>query len=121
MHKFFLTALLAACGWSCTKVVDATDVDVPTISYQNDIAPLIAANCTQSGCHGDVQTEEFNLLSYGAVNRLVSPGKPHSSELYEVIRLYSGEKAMPPKPNQPLSDYQIGQIYVWILQGALDN
>ena len=120
MRNLFATALLLGLASSCTTTVQP-DVAIPTVSYQHDIAPIIAANCAQSGCHGSERTEKFNLLSYTALSRLVTPNQPHNSELYEVIRLYSGEKAMPPSPNEPLTDSQIGQIYVWILQGATEN
>lgn len=119
MHKLFVI-LLTGCISACTTLVEPT-AEVPTVSYKKDIAPIIASNCGQSGCHGDARTERFNLLSYAELSRLVEPNKPHGSELYKVVRLYTGESAMPPKPNLPLSDSQIGQIYVWILQGATDN
>lgn len=120
MHKLFLATLLLGLLSACTTLVEPT-AEVPTVSYQKDIAPIIASNCGQPGCHGDSQTESFNLLSYAELSRLVEANKPHNSRLYNVIRLYTGGNAMPPPPNQPLSDTQIGQIYVWILQGATDN
>ena len=121
MQKLLALFLLIGFISSCTTIAVEPTVEIPTVSYKNDIAPLIASNCGQSGCHGAERTEKFNLLSYTELAQLVEPNKPHSSELYKVIRLYSGEEAMPPKPNLPLSDTQIGQIYVWILQGATDN
>lgn len=105
---------------SCKTITVEPDAVVPTVSYQNDIAPIIAANCGQANCHGTDQPKKFNLLTYSALSRLVQPNKPHQSELYNVIRLYEGG-AMPPSPNNPLSDEQIAQIYVWILQGATNN
>ena len=121
MRILFLIPLLVALISACTTISVEPTADIPTVSYKNDIAPIIVSNCAQSGCHGAERTEKFNLLSYAQLARLVEPNKPHSSELYKVIRLYSGEEAMPPKPNLPLTDAQIGQIYVWILQGATDN
>ncbi len=113
--------LLLALG-ACTQQVDPS-ADIPVLSYQTDISPIISANCAlTSGCHsGD--GELFPMLTYDdVINRCgVQPGKPHSSKLYDVIRLYSGESAMPPPPSAPLTDEQIATIYVWILQGAKDN
>ena len=114
-----LTLLLLSLVASCTTQT-ALDSTVPTVSYTNDIAPIIAANCAQPGCHGSERPEKFSLLDYVELASLVTPYKPHSSELYQVIRLYEGD-AMPPAPNAPLSDAQIAQIYVWILQGAPFN
>ncbi len=113
-----LITVLAACT---VEPVDPS-ADIPTQSFQADIFPIISANCSLAGCHG-ANDEEFPLLNYDDVINYceVEPGKPHNSELYEVIRLLSGEEAMPPKPNQALTDKQIGAIYVWILQGAKNN
>ena len=120
--KKLLTASLLFIGmiYSCTTILVDPEVPIPTVSYQNDISPIIAANCGQPGCHGSEKTEKFNLLSYAELSKLAVPYKPHNSKLNNVIRSYSGN-VMPPKPNNPLSDTQIGQIYVWILQGATDN
>ncbi len=120
MYKLFIPSLLLlGLVYSCTTTVEP-DAPIPTVSYKTDIAPIIAANCGQDNCHGSVDPEKFNLLSYPSLSRLVKANSPHQSELYNVIRLYDiGE--MPPKPNQPLTDEQIAQIYVWILQGASDN
>lgn len=121
MRTQFVIPLFVTLITACTTISVEPTADIPTVSYKNDIAPIIVSNCTQSGCHGAERTEKFNLLSYGQLARLVEPNKPHSSELYKVIRLYTGEEAMPPKPDLPLTDAQIGQIYVWILQGATYN
>lgn len=108
-------------GSCITQQVDPT-ADLPAVSYQTDISPIVSANCTQSGCHG-TNDRQFSLTSYDDVIQRcdVKAGKPHDSKLYEVIRLYTGESAMPPGPNEPLTDEQIGLIYVWILQGAKNN
>jgi len=120
MYKLLSIAALIWLSTSCTTITVDPDAVIPTVSYKNDIAPIIAANCGQSGCHGTERTEKFNLLSYPALSRLVTANQPHSSQLYDVIRRYDSN-AMPPSPNNPLSDVQIGQIYVWILQGATEN
>ena len=119
MHKLLAIVLLIGLTYSCTTLVQS-DAAIPTVSYQKDIAPIILANCGQSNCHGSDNTRRFNLLSYSELSRLVVPNQPHNSRLYNVIRLYD-DNAMPPKSYDPLSDTQIGQIYIWILQGATEN
>ena len=116
---FFLLLLCSGLFFACTTSVEL-DPAVPTVSYSKDIAPIIAGNCAQRGCHGTENPRKFSLTSYGELSRLTTAGKPHGSELYNVIRTY-GDGAMPPSPNNALTDNQIGLIYVWILQGANDN
>lgn len=125
MHSVKLIPLLAGLAFlsSCiTQQVDPT-ADLPNISYQTDISPIISANCAYSGCHDGGGNELFSLATYDELIRHsgVKAGKPHDSRLYDVIRQYTGESAMPPSPNEPLSDEQIATIYVWILQGAKNN
>src|SRR3982751_5371220 len=48
---------------------------------------------------------------------LVKPGKPDKSKLMEVIS-GSGEEAMPPPPDAPLTTEQVDLISQWITEGA---
>lgn len=108
----FMLILLFAGAFACTTKVEP-DPDLPVVSYHSDIAPIINSNCTlNSECHG-------GQLNYNDLREWVQPGDPYNSELYKIIRSYT--QGMPPKPNNPLTDEQIAQIYVWILQGATDN
>ena len=120
MFKLLSIVLLIWLSAACTTISVEPDAAIPTVSYKNDIAPIIASNCGQPRCHGTEEPRGFSLLSYEHLSRLVTPIQPHNSQLYNVIRVY-GSSAMPPAPANPLSDVQIGQIYVWILQGATDN
>lgn len=121
-RSFQTILLLATLGFAaCVTEVEPT-ADIPAVGYQRDIAPIISANCAVPACH-DGSGEEASLIGYDNLIKHggVRPGDAHGSELYEVVRLYIGEKAMPPAPYLPLTDEQIGLIYVWILQGAKDN
>jgi hypothetical protein len=105
----------------CTTKVDPT-ADIPVVSFNTDVLPVLSANCALSGCHNGGNGELGSLLSYNDVISYghVKAGDAHGSNLYKVCNLYVGN-VMPPKPSDPLSDEQIGLIYVWILQGAKDN
>ena len=94
----------------------------PPMSFIKDVQPIILGNCTQSGCHGTSNTQEFTLLSYDDVIRhgRVRAGDALKSKLYQVIIENDAEDRMP-KDNPPLSEVQIKTIYLWIEQGALDN
>ena len=93
---------------------------VPEISYSQKIQPIIASNCSYSGCHDDGGRHVFSLVSYDDVikNGDVKAGNPHSSKLYNVITNH-GEKLMP--PDAPLSSQDIESVYIWIAQGAKNN
>ncbi|NTW34075.1 MAG: hypothetical protein HGB12_15905 [Bacteroidetes bacterium] len=53
---------------------------------------------------------------------IVKAGNPSESKLYKVlIASPNSEEFMPPSPYLPLTSDQIGLIYWWISQGALDN
>jgi len=94
-----------------------------TVSYAQHIQPIINSNCTQSGCHGLQNQEQFGLLTYSDLMKhteIVS-GSPEKSGLYNVIRTYNAQKIMPTKPYAPLTEKQIQLIYIWIGEGALNN
>lgn len=91
---------------------------VPEVCFETQILPVIQSSCTMSGCHTG-NNELVALNTYENLRRLVEPGKPMQSKLHKVItanRIL--ESAMPPKPQQALSNTQIDAITIWILQGA---
>ena len=94
-----------------------------TVKYSTDIAPIIISNCTQSSCHGNINTKKFKLLTYDDVIKHceVNAGSPEKSKLYSVITTYNSSEIMPTQPYSQLTDKQIQKIYVWIGQGASNN
>ena len=46
----------------------------PEVSFVNEVQPLIASNCTQSGCHGAVNPEQFTLITYEEIMAHVKAG-----------------------------------------------
>jgi len=93
--------------------------DAPTISFKDDVQPIIISNCTQAGCHGK-DGREFTLISYNDIAGHVHAGSPHGSSLYKAITA-NAIGTMPPSPNPRLTDVDIKTIYLWIAQGANDN
>lgn len=121
--KFPLLSILALGVFfaSCQQEVSPSG-ELPAISFNQKVMPIIAAGCTASGCHGAERTEEFTLLSYDDVMRHgdVKAGDARGSKIYRVITTPTGA-VMPPPPNEPLSDEQTALVYLWILQGAKNN
>lgn len=99
----------------------ATTCSPDTAYFVNDIMPIIASNCTMSGCH-DVASHADGvvLTTYQSIFRYVSPGNAGNSKLYKVIIRTDGER-MPPPPRAPLTSAQKALIEKWINQGARNN
>jgi hypothetical protein len=85
------------------------------ICFDSDVYPIIASNCDQSNCHA---SGELSLISYEKIvnSGTVTAGKPRQSSLYK--KIISECSPMPPKPHSRLTNDQIRNIYIWILQGA---
>lgn len=92
-----------------------------TAYFFNNIMPIIASNCTMSGCHDDItHADGVSLTTYTKILRYVKPGDANDSKLYEVI-MKTNDDRMPPAPMQPLSAAQKSLIQKWINQGAKNN
>jgi hypothetical protein len=92
----------------------------PTVSFKNEVQPIISGNCGTAGCHGLVDAEECYLVTYNDIRFQVEAGDARKSNLYRYITGRE-EEIMPPSPASMLTNEQIGKIYLWIEQGALDN
>lgn len=97
--------------------------ETPVVSYKKDIQPIVIANCATSGCHDSIDGEDPVLETYSDVMKIVTCGDAHSSELYQVITGKGLATVMPPASSAqgPLTDTQIKEIYLWIMQGAKNN
>jgi len=80
------------------------------VCFDQQVIPVFQSNCAVSGCH--TGSGELNSLSsYEDIRRLVTPGKPNSSKLHEVLSAnLNTEKHMPPKSRQALTTKQINDI-----------
>jgi hypothetical protein len=106
------------------------------VSFTNDVAPILSANCTAMGCHGfPIPQEGLDLrtgMAYADLvgvpsaqcdDRLrVAPGDAANSYLLDKILgvdLCFGTQM--PKDPPPLTAAQIDLIARWICQGALED
>lgn len=114
-------AFIIACITISCKSDYLTPLDTaPKISFKNDIQPVLAANCSQSGCHGSVNPVSVPLITFTDISALTVSGDPHNSTFYKAITATSG-KLMQVHTNHRLNDLKIKQVYVWIVQGANNN
>jgi len=95
----------------------------PTISYNQDIRPIINAECI--GCHGGVKkssglsflTRAEALDTAESGQPAIIPGNAAASELMKRLRHHDPEYRMPLEA-QPLSEETIEKFEQWIDEGA---
>lgn len=117
--KLFLALIFGTA--SLVSITSCQHDSTYTVCYKTEIEPIIQSNCAMSGCHDAATAEEDVVLdSYENILKIVNPGKPNSSKLYEVL-ISGGEKAMPPSPKTQLNSEVIASIRLWILQGAKND
>ena len=90
------------------------------VDFEKHIRPLFVEYCL--ACHGPKKQQASlrldsrnHALTGGESGKVIVPGKPDASALYQHL-LADAEKRMPPK--NPLSKEQITKIRDWISQGA---
>lgn len=117
---YFLSGLFTFVFSSCKH--DADVATNPEISFGIHVKPVISANCTQSGCHGQINFEKFQLLSYDDIikNGEVEGNDAVDTKLYQAL-VGKRSELMPPSPYDPLTDVQIKTILLWLKQGAKNN
>lgn len=134
---FFVSLIIISCKHD--PIIDITPPPAPpalpsppvvvvkcsqdTTYFQNEVLPLFVSNCAKSGCHNSQsQQNDVILNNYNNIMNTgqIVPGNPEGSKAYEMI-IRTGEDAMPPQGNSPLTNAQILVIRNWILQGALNN
>ena len=94
-----------------------------TVSFKNDIAPLLLANC--ASCHGlgDRPSGRFDLTTFSGMLRggengpPVLPGNPTESYIIKKLLGTGGGQRMPVN-RDPLDDAQMELISKWITEGA---
>lgn len=103
--------------------VQARPDPVKTVSFINEIAPILKENCL--GCHGAKNPKgKLNMTRFDAFRKggtkddPIVPGKPEESYLIDVLKGNSAP-IMPPKDaGDPLRADKITLIERWIKEGA---
>lgn len=113
MRKFIFSSVLVSLVYSCAKDKVTTEFAScgDTVSFSQDIQPLVEANCV--GCHNDVAPANDVILTNhtrisNEANRMVNSMQASGMELM-------------PYGGPALSDSLIQLFQCWILQGKLDN
>jgi hypothetical protein len=98
--------------------------DPDSIYFQNQILPILVSNCTESGCHNEIDRKEgIVLTSYQNIMNTVDDMYStdwDKNEMMEALLEDDPDKRMPyGKPALPQA--QINLIAAWIQQGAKNN
>jgi cytochrome c len=116
-----LTVLLAACGASATPVQPAKTSSAATVSFVNDVMPILQSRCFN--CHGGQNARNglsfasYDTLMAGSNNgAVIIPGNPANSLLIQLVQ--EGEM---PKGGPKLTPEQVQILIDWITAGAPNN
>jgi len=80
------------------------------VSYNNQIVPIINANCAKSTCHDGSNASAPNWTNLTTVQANA-----------ENIKTRAIDGTMPPAGNDPLQPEEVQAIACWVDDGALDN
>jgi len=91
------------------------------VDFQREVRPILSDACFH--CHGPDQSSRMAGLRLdtreGAMARVIVPGKPLESRLYQRISQENAALRMPPaSSHKVLSDAQKATLKTWIEQGA---
>lgn len=114
----------------CVLVASGCGQRASTVSYQKDVAPVLAKHC--QSCHLPGQAgyvvSGFDLTGYESLMKgtqfgpVVLPGDPLASVLVMLVEgRVDPSIRMPHGDGPPLSEAEILTIRRWLEQGALNN
>ena len=119
----------------CNTVFVESDYPAATVSFQNDILPILANNsCSSPFCHGNADSPPSNFLVLDAVNILGPGNEAAQLETCDVVRgdpdgSYLVQKLMGtaqigermPLGGDAIPTADLNTIRQWITEGARDN
>jgi hypothetical protein len=87
-----------------------------TMSFSNDIMPIINNNCgTANSCHGTSNTSRIDLTDYNGVNAIAVDGRLTGSVVWD------GNSSPMPKGSGQISVCDQTKIKKWVADGAPNN
>jgi hypothetical protein len=123
---YFLLILffLSACTYE--KIEPVKDCALPaTVSFKNDVLPVLHDNCSTAGCHSGAAPEAgFNLADSIAYKELMHPGSGYVDTLnpsFSILYVQMKSTSNPMPPSGKLNDCKLQLILKWIQQKAPNN
>jgi hypothetical protein len=100
-----------------------------TVSYAEDVRPILEANCLECHTAGGAGAEKsgFKMDSYAELMEgtrygpMIEPGESGASNLYLLVAGRADPSIQMPHGQEKLARADIETIRIWIDQGALDN
>lgn len=101
----------------------------PTVSYANDVDPIIKKHCVECHLNGGkgFLASGFLVESYASLMKgtkfgpVIVPGDPLSSSLYRLVAGEVDKSIQMPHGKEPIPADEIATIERWIEQGAKNN
>ncbi|MDO8998630.1 MAG: cytochrome c [Bacteroidota bacterium] len=114
MKKVYIL-LIFSCMLLLTTCI--SDISSPNACFNEDVLPIFISNCTYAGCHNATEKKaDYNLTSYEAIMKGITPKHPLQSEIYNTIK--GSNPSMPQTPYPMLSKKDVYTIKTWIQMGA---
>ncbi len=108
----FVDLTITACTKDKVKPAPIDSTCTDTISFTNDILPIMQNNCTS--CHNASNTSGgYDLSNYSGVTQ--NTGKVYGSILQD------GSASSMPQGSNKIADSLIQKVNCWINQGAKNN
>ena len=111
----------AGAAWPETEVLVPKKRLPKTVTFVNNIQPILEQNCV--ACHyegkvkGDLRLDTFEHAF--SSDHIIAPGEPLESDLWVLCTLpQDDEMFMPPEGNDPLSPSDLFMLRRWIAEGA---
>lgn len=117
-----LILIVASCTKTTTVPIDNSPAVTKTVSFSNDIQPILTKSCALSSCHGGSVAPNLSAATaYNALGNagLINTTTPANSGVY--LWLTGKEAATMPLGASNNPSNINGLMLAWITQGAKNN
>ena len=102
---------------------------VPTVSFINDVQPILAASCLECHTEGAAGTkasglnmDSYDLLMNGTeFGSIIKPGDSATSALNMLVEGRADPSIRMPHGKDPLTPDETNLLKLWVDEGALNN
>jgi hypothetical protein len=120
---------VSRCSLVAAAIIAAAGCSPSGVSYNKDVQPILAKNCSE--CHTPGQkgfeasgldtTSYQSLMKGGKFGQLIKPGDALSSSLNMLVEGRAHPSIQMPHGRAKLPDKEIELLKVWVNEGAKNN